>query len=100
MSDELERAINLIRSGDKRAGRQLLAQVLRAQPQNETAWLWMSNVVDTDEQRRDCLERVLAIDPENHVTKRGPVVLWSKQEDEARPVETVEPTASPPPATH
>ena len=42
MSDALQRAIAAIRSGDKETGQRLLAQVIRNDPHNENAWLWMS----------------------------------------------------------
>jgi Tfp pilus assembly protein PilF len=70
MSDSLHRAIAAIRSGDKETGQRLLAEVIRNDPRNETAWLWMSSVIDTDEHRRDCLERVLAFNPHNETARR------------------------------
>jgi len=63
--EALEQAIQAIQSGDKDTGRRLLAQVLRADPTNVEAWLWMSDSVDSDEQRRDCLQHALALDPQN-----------------------------------
>jgi hypothetical protein len=45
--------------------------MLEANPQHEDAWLWMSAVVDTDEQRIDCLTRVLAINPDNAPARKG-----------------------------
>jgi len=61
----LDSAIQAIQYGDRASGMRLLAQVLRADPQNVRAWLWMSEVADTEEQRRECLQRVMAIDPLN-----------------------------------
>jgi hypothetical protein len=79
MSDNLQRAIATIRAGDKATGKLLLAQVLQAEPGNQTAWLWMSAVVDTDEERVQCLERVLAINPNNETAKQGLEALKQKQ---------------------
>jgi hypothetical protein len=56
----LQRAIDAIEAGDKAAGKRLLAQVLRADPHNAQAWLWMSELVETNAQRRDCLLRASA----------------------------------------
>ena len=64
-------AITAIRSGDKARGRTLLAQVLRIDPRNETAWLWMASVAETPERRRECLERALAINPNNEGAHRA-----------------------------
>jgi len=74
MSDPLhalQQAIAAIKAGDKAAGRRLLAGVIRNDPRNEAAWLWMSAATDSDEQRRACLERVLAINPANPTALRG-----------------------------
>jgi Tfp pilus assembly protein PilF len=71
MSDKLQQAIALIRSGDKQNGGRLLAEVLKDDPQNEMAWLWMSGIVPKDEQRRHCLAQVLTINPNNQLAQKG-----------------------------
>jgi hypothetical protein len=53
----------------------LLKQVVELEPRNETAWLWLSDVVGTDEQRIVCLENVLAINPRNEAAQRGLSIL-------------------------
>ena len=55
MGVSLELAIAAIRSGRKEEGRQLLNLLIQQDPNNDKAWLWMSSVVDTDEQRARCL---------------------------------------------
>jgi hypothetical protein len=67
--NDLQAAIEAIQFGNRETGKRLLAQVLHAAPQNIQAWIWMSEVVDTDEQRRECLRRVLALDPQNHAAR-------------------------------
>ena len=67
----LQQAIDAIKSGDKETGKKLLTEFLETNPKNETAWLWMADVVDTDIQRRECLGRVLAINPRNENAWRG-----------------------------
>jgi uncharacterized membrane protein len=79
VTNKLQRAILLIQSGDKREGGRLLAEVLQANSQNETAWFWMSGVVTTDEQRIDCLQRVVRINPENHVAREALIALRGKR---------------------
>jgi hypothetical protein len=83
MSDNLQRAIAAVRSGDKETGKRLLVEVIRNDPRNETAWLWMSAVSDIDEQRRACLERVLAINPNNETARRG---LETLRQGQAKPI--------------
>jgi hypothetical protein len=67
----LEQAIEAIRSGDRLAGKRTLVEMLQVDPRNVQAWLWMSEVADTDEQRRECLLRVLAIEPDNRAAQDG-----------------------------
>ncbi len=70
-SSALQQAIEAIKAGDMLSGRRLLVGVLQAEPYNETAWLWMSSVYESDEQRRTCLQRVLTINPHNEVARLG-----------------------------
>jgi hypothetical protein len=44
----LQQAITLIEAGDKQKGGQLLAELLKANPKNKVAWLWMSSVVQKE----------------------------------------------------
>ncbi len=61
----LQQAIELARTGDKARARAILEAVIRADEYNEVAWMWMATVVETDGQRREALEIVLEINPEN-----------------------------------
>ncbi len=87
MPTKLRQAISAIKAGDKEVSKRLLAEILESDPQNENAWLWMSGVADTDEQCRQCLERVLAINPDNEIAQRGITRLQHKQT--AQPSATV-----------
>jgi hypothetical protein len=81
----LELAISAIRSGRKGEGRQLLNLLIQQNPNDDKAWLWMSSVVDTDEQRARCLYHVLAIDPNSDLARRGLEILGIVLSD-SRPV--------------
>jgi hypothetical protein len=64
--DEIEilrSAREAIKQGDKVAGRRLLGQAIGINPHSETAWLWLSAIVDDPGRERECLERVLQINP-------------------------------------
>ena len=65
MSDLLLEAMSAKQSGDIALAKQLLSQALIQEPGNEAAWMLMSDVVEDVRLRRNCLERVLAINPEN-----------------------------------
>lgn len=73
----LDEAIEAIREGDKHEGRRLLEQILETEEDNEEVWLWLSSVVDTDEDREICLENVLALNPNNIIAEKGLEALRS-----------------------
>lgn len=81
----LDKAIQAIQYGDRSAGRQLLARILHTDPQNVRAWLWMSEVADTEEQRRECLERAVAIDPHNPAARARLAQLAARATARAAP---------------
>ncbi|OGN93813.1 MAG: hypothetical protein A2Z71_11695 [Chloroflexi bacterium RBG_13_50_21] len=65
MSDLLQEALSAEQRGDIALAKQLLSQALIQDPNNETAWMLMADAVDDVRLRRNCLERVLAINPYN-----------------------------------
>jgi hypothetical protein len=69
--DLLRQGIAALKAGGKAEARSLLRQVVEQDEHNEMAWLWLSGAVDTDEERRTCLENVLAINPNNVAAQRG-----------------------------
>jgi len=73
----IDEGIAAIRAGDQMRARQLLSQAVQLDPQNERGWLWLSGALPDAAQRRYCLERVLAINPQNEVAKRGLASLTS-----------------------
>ena len=73
----LEEAVQAIRMGNREEGRRMLEEILEVDESNEEVWLWLSSVVDTDEDREICLENVLALNPDNIVAKKGLEALQS-----------------------
>ncbi len=73
----LNDAIQYIRMGNKAEGRQILEELLDVDENNEEVWLWLSSVVDTDDDREICLENALALDPESVVAQKGLEALKS-----------------------
>lgn len=61
----LESGIAAVKAGDRESARTLLTKVVRADEQNELAWLWLSTAVESDEEKRICLDNVLALNPGN-----------------------------------
>lgn len=68
---KLTDAIDCAKSGEKARARQLLAEVIQAEPNNEVAWLWMSGVVGSKEQQVYCLQQVLRINPNSQPALAG-----------------------------
>jgi hypothetical protein len=71
-TDELlQQGIAALKAGQKVRARSLLEKVVQQDERHEIAWLWLSGAVDTDEERRRCLEKVLAINPNNSAARQG-----------------------------
>lgn len=73
--DKLNSAIAAIKAGDKALGLRLLSEIVRVEPSNETAWLWLSTCVDTVEQKKFCLTKALSINPNNQSAHKALVQL-------------------------
>ncbi len=74
MNNALQQAIAAIKAGDKKSGYRLLADVIKADPRGrdaEMAWLWMTAVVATPQKKRQCLETVLLLNPQNEMAQKG-----------------------------
>src|SRR5512137_786063 len=67
----LSEAIATIKAGRRDEGRVMLTRILVQEGNNVTALLWMSEVAKTPEERRACLKRILAIDPDNALARKG-----------------------------
>ena len=66
----LQQAKRALNAGDKATAQRFLIQVIKQTPRSETAWLWLSAIVGDPARERECLERVLKINPDNPVAKR------------------------------
>ncbi len=70
-NDLLQQGIIALKAGQKAKARSLLEKAVQQDERNEMAWLWLSGAVDTDEERRTCLGKVLAINPNNSAVLRA-----------------------------
>ena len=71
----LQQAIDAAKGGRKEEARRLLESVLDVEERNEQAWLWLSSVIDEDEDRIICLENVLTVNPRNTAARKGLAAL-------------------------
>jgi hypothetical protein len=105
-TSKLEQAIGLIKTGQKTAAHPLLIEILREQPQNDTAWLWMAAALREPEKQREALQIALQINPNNETAKKG-LARMGGPASPPPPLATVAQTAvpepirfTPTPATH
>ncbi len=74
----LKEAIEAVDSGQRARARDLLTRLLKATQANPDYWIWMSSIVDTQQERVYCLEMALRHDPTNTAALRGLVLLGAR----------------------
>jgi tetratricopeptide (TPR) repeat protein len=77
VTELVRRGIAAAKAGRKEEARQALLQVTELDEQNEQAWLWLSSIVDSPEEKRICLGNVLAVNPNNAHAQAG--LQWLDQ---------------------
>jgi hypothetical protein len=75
----IEDAIAAIKSGNRAEGREIIAELLKADRNNEQAWLWLTQTDITLEQKIKSLQHVLKINPDNEIAKEGLQKLQARQ---------------------
>jgi tetratricopeptide (TPR) repeat protein len=88
VTDLLRQGIAAAKAGRTQEARQALLQVTELDERNEQAWLWLSGVVDSLEDRRICLDNVLVINPDNAYAQAG--LSWIDQQQDPTPPGTQE----------
>lgn len=94
MATLLQQGIEAAKRGEKLKARELLTQVLHADDRSERAWLWLSEVVDTNDERLQCLEQVLHINPNNQAAQLAYNKLKSLSLPLPPPVQPAQPAVS------
>ena len=74
----LRQGIAAAKMGQKETARNLLTRVVEQDERNLTAWLWLSGVVESLDDKQVCLENVLALDPENQAARQG--LEWAREQ--------------------
>jgi hypothetical protein len=100
MNELTQRGIEALRSGDRSAARLLLGAALKQDPNDATAWLWLTGALESEAERIQCLKQVLRIDPENAAASRGLALLLGQRAKgaasaEAAPMESAPAEAAP-----
>ena len=68
---QLSEAIALIKSGQKVQAQPILTQIVRQEPRNEIAWLWLSACLDEIDKKKFCIKKVLEINPANQQAQQA-----------------------------
>lgn len=66
---ELNKAAQLIKSGQKQEAQMILTTILKAEPTNSTAWYGLSLCISDIEKKKKCLQRVLELNPDHKNAK-------------------------------
>jgi len=65
-ADRLQQAVALARAGRKVEARDILLDLVDEDPHNEMAWIWLSGLVDSLDDKIIACENILTINPSNH----------------------------------
>jgi hypothetical protein len=81
---DLKIAIDLAKSGNKTEAAKLLSIIVKEQPDNEAAWLWLASCLKTNQQKLYCLHQALALNPDNETTQKA---IHKLKDQLAKPLE-------------
>ena len=84
MDDLLREGIAAARSGQREHARELLLRLVEQDEKSVSAWLWLSSVVESLEDREIYLENVLALEPDHDTARQGLAWVRKQKETSAR----------------
>jgi len=93
---ELQRAEELLRAGYKTQAQTRLARLLKQDFHNEQAWWLLAQSQDDPQRRKDCLERVLAINPGHQAARQMLAALTAPTAPSPAPPSTPAASFEPP----
>jgi ribosomal protein S27E len=79
----IQDGIIAVKNGNRTQAKRLLDQAALINSADVRIWIWLSATTDDMQERRDYLEKAVALDPSNATAKRG-LMLVSKKLDETR----------------
>ncbi len=85
LEEMLANGIAAVKAGQPDKAQEWLVALLQIDRYNEQAWLWLSGAADDDQDRLDCLQKVLSINPDNAFAQRGLAALQAKFSPPAAP---------------
>jgi tetratricopeptide (TPR) repeat protein len=80
LQEKLAQGITAAKAGNKPEARRLLTEVVKTDERQLEAWLWLSQVLDSLEDKTVCLENALTLDPDNEFAQKQLAQVKSSQE--------------------
>lgn len=77
----LQEGIALARAGERAKAREIFETIVEQDERSEKAWFWLASVVETDEERKICLNNVLRLNPANERARTALTALESRQKE-------------------
>jgi hypothetical protein len=71
LNDLTVQGITAYKAGNRAEAREILTKATVLDPKDVIAWIWLSAAVETNDERKKCLETVLTIDPQNSLARSG-----------------------------
>lgn len=81
-SKMLYEAIALVRAGNKDDARQIIFEILRVEPHNEMAWMWLAETLTSDRDRLHVLTASLKYNPESKIANTAVEKMREKMEED------------------
>jgi tetratricopeptide (TPR) repeat protein len=85
----LKPVIAAIEKGEENRARELLAELIKKEPNNPRYWMWMSTLAETKRERVANLKEALRLDPTNPTIRRGLLLMGELKGDTRIPAATV-----------
>jgi tetratricopeptide (TPR) repeat protein len=85
----LKPVIAAIEKGEENRARELLAELIKKEPNNPRFWMWMSTLAETKRERVANLKEALRLDPTNPTIRRGLLLMGELKGDTRIPAATV-----------
>lgn len=67
----LQQGMAAAKAGQKQQALEILQRVVKLDPRNESAWLWLSSVARNNQERIFCLRQLYSINPSNDLAIKG-----------------------------
>jgi hypothetical protein len=95
MDDAVNRAIALIDSGEKIEARGILEQIVKDDPKNDVAWMWLADTFSGNPTRIAVLEDCLKYNPNNQTVQKRLASLKSEEDTLAKTLQQDSPDLQP-----